>query len=73
MRWKKDSQRQLWLIQMKLHLIHHFVHIVKKIFADNMEMLTPRGTGQNQSAAPQPAAQPAAQAAPADAAEDLPF
>lgn len=46
---------------------------IVEIFADNMEMLTPRGTGQNQSAAPQPAAQPAAQAAPADAAEDLPF
>lgn len=43
---------------------------IVEIFADNMEMLTPRGTGQNQSAAPQPAAQPAA---PADAAEDLPF
>lgn len=46
---------------------------IVEIFADNMEMLTPRGTGQNQSTAPQPAAQPAAQAAPADAAEDLPF
>lgn len=46
---------------------------IVEIFADNMEMLTSRGTGQNQSAAPQPAAQPAAQAAPADAAEDLPF
>lgn len=46
---------------------------IVEIFADNMEMLTPRGTGQNQSAAPQPAAQPAVQAAPADAAEDLPF
>ena len=46
---------------------------IVEIFADNMEMLTPRGTGQNQSAAPQPAAQPAAPAAPADAAEDLPF
>ena len=46
---------------------------VVEIYADNMEMLTPRGTGQNQSATPQPAAQPAAQAAPADAAEDLPF
>lgn len=46
---------------------------IVEIFADNMEMLTPRGTGQSQSAAPQPAAQPAAQAAPADAAEDLPF
>ena len=46
---------------------------IVEIFADNMEMLTPRGTGQNQSAALQPAAQPAAQAAPADAAEDLPF
>lgn len=46
---------------------------IVEIFADNMEMLTPRGTGQNQSAAPQPVAQPAAQAAPADAAEDLPF
>ena len=46
---------------------------IVEIFADNMEMLTPRSTAQPQQPMPQPAAQPAAQAAPADAAEDLPF
>lgn len=43
---------------------------VVEIFADNMEMLTPRGTAQPQAAAPQTAApQPVA----GGASEDLPF
>ena len=45
---------------------------IVEIFADNMEMLTPRGTSQSQMAAPAPQAVQQ-QPMPADASEDLPF
>ena len=45
---------------------------IVEIFADNMEMLTPRGTSQSQMAAPAPQAV-LQQPMPADASEDLPF
>ena len=45
---------------------------IVEIFADNMEMLTPRGASQSQAAAPAPQAVQQ-QPMPADASEDLPF
>ena len=45
---------------------------IVEIFADNMEMLTPRGTSQSQMAAPAPQVVQQ-QPMPADASEDLPF
>ena len=45
---------------------------IVEIFADNMEMLTPRGTSQSQMAAPAPQAVQQ-QPMPTDASEDLPF
>lgn len=45
---------------------------IVEIFADNMEMLTPRGTSQPQASAPAPQAAPVQQ--PVDnASDDLPF
>ena len=45
---------------------------IVEIFADNMDMLTPRGTSQSQMTAPAPQAVQQ-QPMPADASEDLPF
>jgi single-strand DNA-binding protein len=45
---------------------------IVEIFADNMEMLTPRGASQPQMASPAPQAAQQ-QPMPADASEDLPF
>ena len=45
---------------------------IVEIFADNMEMLTQRGTSQSQMTAPAPQAVQQ-QPMPADASEDLPF